>query len=497
MSFVRLANVSFSYCDPIDVLTGVTLDLHAGWTGVVGENGSGKSTLLGLVAGELVPTSGTVTIEPPDACVHVCRQRTGELEAALRALGDSWSKQAVRLRARLRLEPEELERWPTLSPGERKRWQIGAALAASPEVLLLDEPTNHLDGHARALLVDALARYRGVGLVVSHDRALLEALTTQTVRVHRGRVSLHRGAYGQARDEWRAAEQALAEAHAAERRTEKTLLRRLADERRARAAAEARTSSRRRMKSIRDSDARSSAAKARARSGEARIARSVGNLRRAVDRAGERLSRFEMARDRGGALFVDYQPARKRVLMALDVNRPLCTPGGQPVVCAPGLAVERDSRVHVAGRNGAGKTTLLRALMASADGTDAGRERMLYLPQSLTADERWAIMDGIRSLPPDARGRVLQVAAALGLDPERVLATSTPSPGETRKLAIARGLGAGVWALILDEPTNHLDLPSIERLQDALAAYPGALVLVSHDEPFARSLTNTTWHVGE
>lgn len=89
----------------------------------------------------------------------------------------------------------------------------------------------------------------------------------------------------------------------------------------------------------------------------------------------------------------------------------------------------------------------------------------------------------------------MQVAAALGLDPERVLATDEPSPGEIRKLALARGLGMGAWALVLDEPTNHLDLPSIERIETALAEYPGALVLVSHDEPFARALTATVWRL--
>ena len=82
--------------------------------------------------------------------------------------------------------PTALERWSTLSPGERKRWQIGAALAREPDVLLLDEPTNHLDAEAREWLVSALRRFRGVGVLVSHDRELLEALTTSTLRVHAG-----------------------------------------------------------------------------------------------------------------------------------------------------------------------------------------------------------------------------------------------------------------------------------------------------------------------
>ncbi len=83
------------------------------------------------------------------------------------------------------------------------------------------------------------------------------------------------------------------------------------------------------------------------------------------------------------------------------------------------------------------------------------------------------------------RGRVLTVLAALGVDPDRLLASRSLSPGEARKLMLAFALGRQVWALVLDEPTNHMDLPGVERLEAALATYPGALLLVSHDEVFA------------
>jgi len=87
--------------------------------------------------------------------------------------------------------------------------------------------------------------------------------------------------------------------------------------------------------------------------------------------------------------------------------------------------------------------------------------------------------------------------ALLGVDPERVLVTGEPSPGEARKLALARGLASEASVLVLDEPTNHLDLPSIERLQAALVAFPEALLLVTHDDVLAAAVTDTTWRVDD
>jgi ATPase subunit of ABC transporter with duplicated ATPase domains len=120
----------------------------------------------------------------------------------------------------------------------------------------------------------------------------------------------------------------------------------------------------------------------------------------------------------------------------------------------------------------------------------------LYLPQELTRKEGTELLSVLDGLSRERRGRVLSVVAALGVDPDGLLASDRPSPGEGRKLALALGLGGGSWVMVLDEPTNHLDLPAVERLESALDAYPGALLLVTHVERFGARTTKTTWTLG-
>jgi ATPase subunit of ABC transporter with duplicated ATPase domains len=127
------------------------------------------------------------------------------------------------------------------------------------------------------------------------------------------------------------------------------------------------------------------------------------------------------------------------------------------------------------------------------EGASIPAERLLHLPQELTREKGVELLSGLNRLSKDRRGRVLSVVAALGVDPEELLASARPSPGEARKLAIALGLGVGAWGMLLDEPTNHLDLPSVERIESALEAYPGALVLVTHDEMFGTRTADTIW----
>ncbi|HEY1097666.1 MAG TPA: ATP-binding cassette domain-containing protein, partial [Myxococcota bacterium] len=119
---------------------------------------------------------------------------------------------------------------------------------------------------------------------------------------------------------------------------------------------------------------------------------------------------------------------------------------------------------------------------------DLDGDGIVVVPQHLTREAEAMALADVVALPRDDKGRTLQLLAALGVDPERVLSSSHPSAGEARKLLLARAISTGAPALILDEPTNHLDLPSVQRLEEALHDYPGALVVVSHDEAFAKAI---------
>ncbi len=187
----------------------VDFTLTPGWYGLVGANGAGKTTLLALIAQALAPVAGSIDWVPKSRHVAQCLQLVPlTATGALQTFAEAQDRASRIVRDRLRLDIDALQRWTSLSFGERKRWQIGAVLAQEPDVLLLDEPTNHLDAPGRNVLLSALQNFRGVGVVVSHDRALLNALTHKTLRIAQKQVSMLPASYDAAREMWLAQTQA-------------------------------------------------------------------------------------------------------------------------------------------------------------------------------------------------------------------------------------------------------------------------------------------------
>jgi len=321
-----------------------------------------------------------------------------------------------------------------MSPGERKRWQVGGALYQQPEILLLDEPTNHLDADARGLLLGTLDRYRGVGLIVTHDRAVLNRLCRRIMRVSDGAVTLWQGGYDGARMAWESQERAEHDAYQGVRAEKREVKRRLTDKRRTAATKTAQYKRRIRSAGIKDKDARSMEKKGRFEGGQKQGSHEISLLRQEAKRLGEVASGYDIQRELGGELFFDYEPARRRRLLSFSGRLHVA---GATLAREIDVLLERGQRVLLTGPNGAGKSTLLAALVRQAT-LDEGR--LLHLPQELNEPETRALVSGVRAMDATSKGLVLGIVGVLGSDPKRILASELPSPGEARKLLIASGL---------------------------------------------------------
>ena len=463
----------------------LTLEFPPRWTGVVGANGSGKTTLLRLAQGELLPSSGNVA---SPGRRRFCPQGVALPPVGWVDLLRSPLPRPARLRAELELDPSWEERWETLSPGERKRVQIGVALLEEPDLLLLDEPTNHLDRQARDLLLRSLRRFGGVGLLVSHDRELLDVLAVRCLFLDPPRAILLPGNYTAAlrvREEGR---RAAREAYERDRRE----LVRLEKERRRRREEADRADRKRSKRDLapRDSDGRERLDRARVTGRDGLAGRL---LRQMEGRLAQRERDLEAREVRRPEILSFRLPgSRSSRNRLLDLPGGGLSLGGGRWLRFPDLRLEPGDRVALTGPNGSGKTTLLRHLLPLLN---VPPDRVLYLPQELEERSTRELIEAFRHLDPRRRGLAGAVMAGLGSSPDALLSGPFPSPGELRKGFLALGALADPQVLVLDEPTNHLDLPATLLLERALVPFPGALILVSHDEVFLRTLTTRCWHL--
>ncbi|MGI4893532.1 MAG: ABC-F family ATP-binding cassette domain-containing protein [Janthinobacterium lividum] len=488
--------------------------------GLVGANGAGKSTLLRLLAGLDAPESGRVTLSPPTATVGYLPQepdrragesiaaflgrRTGvdaaqaEMDAAAVALGageggaddrygdalERWlalggadlEERRGEVLADLGLQVDVEVEMPALSGGQAARVGLAALLLSRYDVFLLDEPTNDLDLDGLARLEKFVGELRSPAVVVSHDREFLARTVDRVVELDLAQqlVRVVGGGY---------------EAFLAERETQRRHAREAYDDyAETKAGLEGRARMQRNWmdKGVRNAVRKGEPDKnirAKMREGSEKQAAKA----RQTDRMIERLDVIEEPR-KEWALQMTIAAAARSGSVVTTVREAVVGRGGfrlGPVT----LQVEAGDRIAVTGPNGSGKTTLLGLLLGRIDpdegtvslgsGVEVGevdQARGLFLGEQPLAR---AFGDAVPQLP-DAEVRTL--LAKFGLGSAHVgRATSTLSPGERTRAALALLQARGVNLLVLDEPTNHLDLPAIEQLEQALASYSGTLLLVSHD----------------
>ncbi|MFC4496471.1 ribosomal protection-like ABC-F family protein [Streptomyces ovatisporus] len=514
-SQLTLSGVSKGFADHL-VLDQVSLSIRPGETvGVVGENGAGKTTLLRLMAGVDAPDEGTVTVDteggvgllgqtldlPPyytvSDAIDWALSDLREMERRLRAIE---ADMATASPAELKAYDELVTRFEArggytadaraaaaldelgvghiphdrplsaLSGGEQSRLALACMLATEPDLLLLDEPSNHLDDRALDWLENKLRRFRGTVVAVSHDRVFLERVTDVILEVDGDRHTVNRYGNGYAGF--------LEEKAAARRRWEEAYQTWLDD------------MEFQRVRSVTTAHRvgyanRFHSNKLQFHNHGLRAERQVGSR---VRNALERLRRLEEDP-------VPRPPDPLRFSAGLSgtgeqFDAPLVTLTDVVVegrLRVGSLSVDKHSRLLVHGPNGAGKTTLLNVLAGACE-PDSGevvrQGGISYLPQEVTVRKPEQSL-----LAAFAEGRVgtldehREQLASLGLFPADSFHVPVGglSVGQQRRLALARLVVQPADLLLLDEPTNHLALTLMEELEDALALFEGAVIIVSHD----------------
>jgi len=506
MTVLQVADLRFGYAGDT-LFENVTFTLALGErAALVAPNGAGKSTLLRAIAKEIEPDQGSSVIRR-EATLGYYRQ-SHELRAegdvlsaflsgfgdvlALRAAltdaqhaaasgeekalnhlahvmdryhmarGDELEREVTMLAHKLGFAEKDMERpVASLSGGERGRLQLGVVLASDPDLLLLDEPTNHLDLDTIAWLEGHLRSFRGAVLVVSHDRAFLDAVAPRTIELGSRGVRLYPlkySDYAVARLEDLEREQGLVQRQQAMiDKTEEFIRKNIGSQKTKQAQ------SRRKM---------------------------LGKL--------DRLERPEDVWQTAEKIAFRFAPSARTGDIVLDCHGLEAERGGRVLFSGVDALIRRGERIGIVGPNGSGKTTLLKILANRGMRDDQGdikRGTNLqegYFDQHLgEVNPELSAVEEIRTVRGDFTVEAARMYLARfrfwGDDPLRVV--SGFSGGERSRLALAKLLLEPRNLLFLDEPTNHLDIPAAEILEEAIIGFEGTVILVSHDRRFLESTT--------
>ncbi len=423
--------------------------------GVVGINGTGKSTLLRVIAGINKAESGEVRFGRGVRVVLLDQEAPlppGTVSAAVTSVcpaGAEW--EAASVLDKLGMGAHGDRDVSSLSGGEAKRVALARSLVAPSDLLILDEPTNHLDLDSIEWLENRLHRHPGGVMVVTHDRHLLDRVTSRILELDRGSSYVHEGGYASYLEGRKDREEAAANAETVRRnlaRSELAWLRRGAP-------------------------ARTSKPKYR------------------IDQARELVDRRPDAPARPSELHLEFPTPRlgEVVIELTDVT--VESPDHRVLASAVNLALDPRERLGIVGPNGVGKTSLLNILAgrtqpASGQVKIGSTVELGYFDQlGASLDENARVREVVAGPHREADWTDARLLEAFWFDSDAQWAqVSTLSGGERRRLQLLRVLADRPNVLLLDEPTNDLDLETLRSLESFLEEWPGAVVVVSHDRAF-------------
>jgi ATP-binding cassette subfamily F protein 3 len=398
-------------------------------------------------------------------------RRYADAQARLEhAGGYAWRERAAGVVRGLGFAEPDLDRpLTTFSGGELTRASLARALAGDPDLLLLDEPTNHLDVSSLEWLERELASMDAAVMLVAHDRWFLEATTTAVLELAAGRSTFFPGPWHVWRRE-KAARALDAQKSADRMGADIARLERFVE--------------RFRYK------------KTKAKQAQAKLTQ-IGRLEQERSAAVDELSLLSRRQRSLGFEFLKPARSGRTVLEAVELD---VAAGDEQLLSETSFALERGEHVGLVGPNGSGKTTLLETVLGRR-GRIRGRARLghgvepAYFSQhEVELDERLTVLETAQretGLPRPQAQNLLGRFLFSGWD-EHQKSVSVLSGGERRRLALALVVASGANFLVLDEPTNHLDLESREALEAALEAFPGTVLLVSHDRALLDAVAERT-----
>jgi ATPase subunit of ABC transporter with duplicated ATPase domains len=485
---ILFQNVTFTYDRATQpLIRNLSVHFPRGWTGIVGANGVGKSTILKLATGGLEPQQGRLVI--PEFAIY-CPQRTDKIPGQLYELIHAMNRDAFVIKGRLGIEDDWIERWTTLSHGERKRAQIAVAMWRKPQVLAVDEPTNHLDAEAQDLLFAALSTFDGVGMLVSHDRKLLDDLCRQCLFVEPPDAVLRPGNFTHGLQQAQTDEMTVQKQRTQAKHDFSRIKREAA--RRRDAASQAHRKRSKRGLAFKDHDAREKINLARITAKDGIDGKRFNQLGGRAAQARMKMDSFKVKKRYQMGIWMSGEKSKRNTLFNLPAGSIFL--GGDRWLHFPDLSMKPDERIALTGSNGSGKSTLIGHIMQSLN---LEENFVTYVPQEIDIHASQDVIALARDLPHEKLGQMMTVVSRLGSRPHRLLESLEPSPGEIRKILLATGIANVPHLIVMDEPTNHLDLPSIECLEQALVDCPCGLFLVSHDQRFLDALAHKRWHISE